>query len=93
MVVLHALHVAALSTTRNSLFCNCAGDVSNWTKNFIFFSSNLQFVHTDLNPRLLVHLFMEGKRLEMIEKLLHKHEVKFSDGVLNVFDVVLASSP
>ena len=58
---------------------------------FHFFTSNPQFVPTDFNPGLLVY-FLQRKRLELIEKLLQKREVKFSYGVLTVFDVVLASS-
>lgn len=92
MVVLHALYVAALFHDAKWPVLQLCGQREQLDEKFHFFSSNLQFVHTDLNPRLLVHL-LQAKRLEMIEKLLQKHEVKFSDGVLNVFDVVLASSP
>ena len=41
------------STTRNGLLCNCAGDVSNWTKNFIFFSFESSICSYWFKPKIV----------------------------------------
>ena len=100
-VVLHALYVdfsslyiskpfLSFSTTRNDMFCCCVDDVSTWRHIFNLVLSALKSWFQ--SNSMILERVLQAWWLGVIEKLLEKSEVVFSEGEL-VFNDVVPMSP
>lgn len=86
-IIFTFMHLAAffaLWTKWNNLFCSCVDDISTWPQTFIF----RLFSFPNRLDQFDSMIFNKPNDFKKIEEWLQKREIKFSDDILAVVDVV-----